>query len=663
MKQSTNSLNQAIERMTTGAKINHAKDNAANYNISTNMTTKLGALQVAEDNCAMGLDMLTTAEDSINQITDGLSRLRTLAVQAQNGTYGSQSLESINSEANALTSELNRIFKTASYNGKNLLDSYHVEIPEDVGCQVDLTPKYNGFIEDPVDYTDAEIALMNKMSEVDANNEITTGQYSISSLEEFIKFRDMANAGKISSGEFVLNTDIDLSSYSSGEGWVPISNFAGTFNGNGHVITNLYINRPSAGKQALFDSCNGGSVQNIGIVDCDITGGGRTGAITALYGDIINCYVTGKVKGTFCVGGLAGEAGEISNSWVDVDVIGSSYNIGGLAGERNFGAILSNCFSKGTVTGKDKVGGLVGNSNTYGIYDCYSSCVVKGENMVGGLVGKAWGRSFSLDKSSFSGVVHGENNVGGLIGTTDNKVSVWNSYTTATIYGREQTGGVIGYIASNQVLVSNTYMLGEISSSSDIAGKLIGGILVTKDGAACASIEFNNVKIIASDMDIVGSGYESNGGVLSILSDYDFSGLLNGVGLIYIPPEETTLQIGTNSGVSSSITLKTTVEYGLLDSLAGLRMEDASSLATIDSLLEKFSAKSMELGAAQNRLNSALNEISTQYENLVSSRSTLQDADIADISSEYIRQQILQQASATLLATANQSPSIALQLI
>ena len=53
MKQSTNSLNQAIERMTTGFKINHAKDNAANYSISTNLTTKIGSYNVAEDNCAM----------------------------------------------------------------------------------------------------------------------------------------------------------------------------------------------------------------------------------------------------------------------------------------------------------------------------------------------------------------------------------------------------------------------------------------------------------------------------------------------------------------------------------------------------------------------------------------------------------------------------------
>ena len=80
-------------------------------------------------------------------------------------------------------------------------------------------------------------------------------------------------------------------------------------------------------------------------------------------------------------------------------------------------------------------------------------------------------------------------------------------------------------------------------------------------------------------------------------------------------------------------------------------------------MLSTVNAKQTEFGAIENRLTSALDEISIQYENLVSSRSTIRDADIAEVSSEYIRQQILQQASATLMATANQSPSIALQLI
>ena len=92
--------------MSTGFKINHAKDNAANYSISTNMTTKIGAYQVAEDNAAMGLDMVTTASEALSLIERKLSRLRELAVQSSNGTYGSASQKAINAEAKAIVDEV-----------------------------------------------------------------------------------------------------------------------------------------------------------------------------------------------------------------------------------------------------------------------------------------------------------------------------------------------------------------------------------------------------------------------------------------------------------------------------------------------------------------------------------------------------------------------------
>ncbi len=120
MKSCTNKLNQAIERMTTGFKINHAKDNAANYAISTNMTTKISSLDVAEDNAAMGLDLISTAEGTLSQIEDKLQRLRALTEQASNGTYGEQSLNAINAECNALVDEINRLYSTTEHNGIKL---------------------------------------------------------------------------------------------------------------------------------------------------------------------------------------------------------------------------------------------------------------------------------------------------------------------------------------------------------------------------------------------------------------------------------------------------------------------------------------------------------------------------------------------------------------
>ena len=123
------------------------------------------------------------------------------------------------------------------------------------------------------------------------------------------------------------------------------------------------------------------------------------------------------------------------------------------------------------------------------------------------------------------------------------------------------------------------------------------------------------------------------------------------------------MQVGINGDDNSQISLETSFSLNGICDLYKLGLDDNDYMSKIDELINRVSTKQTEFGAAQNRLESALDEISTQTENLASSRSTLRDADIAKASSEYIRQQILQQASATLMATANQSPALALQLL
>ncbi|MBQ7965543.1 MAG: hypothetical protein IJ331_05595, partial [Ruminococcus sp.] len=138
--------------------------------------------------------------------------------------------------------------------------------------------------------------------------------------------------------------------------------------------------------------------------------------------------------------------------------------------------------------------------------------------------------------------------------------------------------------------------------------------------------------------------------------------LLDELGPIYAPGS-LTLQVGVNADSNSQVGVTTAFSLVGYNDFRGIGVDGNNYLAQLDATLEILNNRQVELGAMQNRLISALDEITVQRENLISSRSTLRDADIADISSEYIRQQILQQASATLLATANQSAGIALQLI
>ena len=92
-------------------------------------------------------------------------------------------------------------------------------------------------------------------------------------------------------------------------------------------------------------------------------------------------------------------------------------------------------------------------------------------------------------------------------------------------------------------------------------------------------------------------------------------------------------------------------------------IQDEATFEAIQALSDALNKKQTELGAAQNRLTSALDQIDISTQTLISSRSTKRDTDVTKESSNFIKSQILQQAGTTLLATANQTPSIALTLL
>ena len=119
----TNKLNTAIERMTTGYKINSAKDDAAGYSISAQMEAKLSSYDVAANNAQIGLDMLTTTEENYSLITDHLQRIRDLTEQAANGTYSDDSRAAIKAEIQSRMDEIDRVAASAEYNGMHLMNN------------------------------------------------------------------------------------------------------------------------------------------------------------------------------------------------------------------------------------------------------------------------------------------------------------------------------------------------------------------------------------------------------------------------------------------------------------------------------------------------------------------------------------------------------------
>ena len=143
LNSATNALNTSIERMTTGYKVNHAKDNAADYAISKLWATQLSSLDVAADNASTGNDMLTTTEETYSLLAGHLQRVRDLTEQAANGTYGSSSLAAIRAEITARLEEFDRIAANAEFNGVKLMTG---EITADIKLQVGLYADANSQI-------------------------------------------------------------------------------------------------------------------------------------------------------------------------------------------------------------------------------------------------------------------------------------------------------------------------------------------------------------------------------------------------------------------------------------------------------------------------------------------------------------------------------------
>ena len=135
LRDATKGMNTAMERLSTGFRINSAADDAAGYAVSAGMEAKINGYDIIETNAQMGLDMLTTQEGVLDIINDYLQRIRDLTMQAANGTYGSASLDAIATEVVQRMDEINRLCQITDFNDTYLLDGSRTT---DINLQVGL---------------------------------------------------------------------------------------------------------------------------------------------------------------------------------------------------------------------------------------------------------------------------------------------------------------------------------------------------------------------------------------------------------------------------------------------------------------------------------------------------------------------------------------------
>ncbi|MCO7175459.1 InlB B-repeat-containing protein [Sporolactobacillus kofuensis] len=282
------------------------------------------------------------------------------------------------------------------------------------------------------------------------------------------------------SASYKLGNDIDLSSY---DNWQPIGTIdngqalSGTFDGDGHTISNLKINRPDLDDVGLFAHLENGTVKNVKLENVNVNGRINVGGLVGFYrGDTIsNSSVSGEINGSSYVGGLVGYSeGTINGSYSTADVIGAQ-EVGGLVGEND--GNINTSFASGHVQGTGSVGGLVGyfQSSDFDFF----------------------GDPISVNNSYASGSVQGSNGVGGLIGRAQifmpGSVTISNSYASGSISGTNSVGGITG--ASSGVTITNSFYDKEtagLSSSTDNAAKSTVE-MQTKSTYTNAGWDFNSI--------------------------------------------------------------------------------------------------------------------------------------------------------------------------
>ncbi|GMQ64947.1 GLUG motif-containing protein [Vallitalea maricola] len=409
------------------------------------------------------------------------------------------------------------------------------------------------------DDVDGDSFVSDSLKIVITAEDTTTHVYAIKTFTPISSIEELRAIPAGSKKTYKLMNSLDFQSYGGSDvnitNWVPIDDFKGIFDGNSKTISHLSINR-EAGRQGLFsDMMAGAVIKNLTLEDPTIicNGASYIGALVGIIDDsvetncsIINCHVkstdnnTYEVSGKQYVGGLIGEASDRQDSKNLIEgcsnsakVEGEQY-IGGIVGRALLANILG-CNNTGTINGTSRAGGISGQFTIGAIKNCHSHATVNGERDLGGIVGYFEG---DIESCSTSGNIEGTNapmspgRIGGIAGTiVGPNRSITNSYSTATVTGKLEVGGIVG--SGNSSKVASCYSTGTVTGHQYSIGGIIGTCnnMIISDcysignitgssntGGIAGLIESSGVENSYSTGKVTSSG-ENSGGIAGLNKD------------------------------------------------------------------------------------------------------------------------------------------------
>ncbi len=340
---SQGSLATSLQRLSSGLRINSAKDDAAGLAISERFSAQINGLNQAQRNANDGISLAQTAEGALESAGDILQRIRQLAVQSSNATNSASDRKALNDEVNALTSELDRIAKTTEFNGQKLLDGSFGTANFQVGANAGQSIQATSANFSTSQYGNYRIGSK-VATDAGAKGDLTTGSTANSIASDAVA----GTTSRVVGGDITINgasgaATVTIAAGASAKKAVEqINDVRGTTGVSASAKTEVDMTGLAAGKSYKLDiqSDNATAVTVSFTVGAAIDKDGLAGAVNAFNDVAAKTGVTARINDAGDGITLLNATGE-NISVTNNSVTGSDVTVGGAAAAAAGGAAIA----------------------------------------------------------------------------------------------------------------------------------------------------------------------------------------------------------------------------------------------------------------------------------------------------------------------------------
>lgn len=664
MRQTESAMGDAMERLSTGSRINSASDDAAGSAIASKMEAQTRSLAVAVRNANDAISLTQTAEGALGEVEDILQRIRELAVQSGNSTLNASDRVQLQAEADALTAEIDAIASQTNFNSVSLFDGTNTSVSMQVGInardtlsialqKTDVASLGIGSSnttraitsERVTAFADTDADQIKINGENFASGDLTAATVPLNGIN--VDTSALASPSAAQDAGYTaaaLAAAINTNSGTHGAVATAFNTVVGTSSSytaasvtlNGVTIASQAtkaefvsaVNQSTAGVTATLSDAGVITLSNENGADINV-GGGMTGMgfATDIYGGFITLANSDGSD-------VVIEAGSTENGYGD-----SADGTVAIVNRLGFNPISGTSVTSASVTSTDLTALMGVKINDVAIGDSADSSALAKAAAI-----NAAGAGVTATASTQVRVTVD------ITGTIANSSTASINGITTNIAAATNIEDVVSTV--NTALSGNVDIIASSNDDGELVLTSASGLNIAIDDGTATDV-FTAATMADGTSLTVTNGATTAYGVLTLTSD---SG-----GVIKIEDGE----VDTHTGLAT-LGLQAQSEKAS-ETTSGLSMSTvaaaSSALTAIDTAIETVSTFRAGFGATENRLDKAINNLTTYKVNLEAAKGRIEDADFASETAALTKSQILNQAATSMLAQANASKQNLLALL